>query len=46
VQIAYERAVERGTHEKQTRLWERWKKYAKSIGIKDYFYLKNFTQEE
>jgi hypothetical protein len=46
VQIAHERAVERGTHEKQTRLWERWKKYAKSIGIEDDFYLKIFSQEE
>ncbi len=44
--IAHERAVERGTHEKQTRPWERWKKYAKSIGIKDDFYLKKITQEE
>jgi hypothetical protein len=45
-QIAHERAVERGTHKKQTRLWERWKKYVKSIGIEDDFYLKKFTREE
>jgi hypothetical protein len=27
-------------------LWERWKKYVKSIGIEDDFYLKKFTREE
>jgi hypothetical protein len=46
VQITHERAVERGTHEKQARSWRRWKAYANSIGIEDDFYLKNFTQEE
>jgi hypothetical protein len=44
-QIACERAVERGTHEKQDRAWRRWKEYTCSIGIKEDLVLKNFSRE-
>jgi hypothetical protein len=44
-QIARERAVERGTHKKQDRVWRRWKEYILSIGIKNNLFLKNFSRE-
>jgi len=44
-QIARERAVERGTHEKQDRVWRRWKEYTRSIGIKEDLFLENFSRD-
>jgi hypothetical protein len=44
-QITRERAVERGTHEKQDRVWRRWNEYARSIGIKEDLFFENFTRE-
>ena len=44
-QITRERAVERGTHEKQDRAWRRWNEYIRSIGIKEDLFLENFTRE-
>ncbi len=44
--IACEQAVERGTHEKQTRAWKWWQEYTKSIGIQDDNYLAFFSQED
>ncbi len=44
-QIARERAVEQGTHEKQDQAWRWWKEYSYSIGTKDNLFLKNFSQK-
>jgi hypothetical protein len=44
--IAREQAVERGTHEKQTRVWKRWQEYTKSIRIRDDDYLEFFSRED
>jgi hypothetical protein len=44
-QIARERAVEQGTHMKQDRVWQRWKEYTRSIGIKEDLFLENFSSE-
>jgi hypothetical protein len=45
-QVARERAVQRGTHEKQDRAWRRWKEYLESIGIKSNDFLENFSREQ
>jgi hypothetical protein len=44
--IARERAVEQGTHKKQTRVWKRWQEYTKSIGIQINNYLEYCSWED
>ncbi len=46
MQPSRERAVERGTHEKQDRAWRWWKEYTRSIGIKEALFLENFSREQ
>jgi hypothetical protein len=45
-QVARERAVQRGTHEKQDRAWRQWKEYLGSIRIKNNDFLNNFSREQ
>ena len=41
-----EGAVERGTHEKQSRAWRRWTTYCESIGLEHNLFLDEFTRHQ